>query len=271
VSGKKKATIPWAKLCQHPSTWIEPECAPDGFEWADPSKIRIGDVFRLLDHWRERKQNHLTPLIWVSSCPLLEDVEQSSDHHRRIQGQRKGRNSHLGDTESSEDSSESSSDSSDGDGPDPDSSSDGGAGANSENNHNSRPDRDAGADSENGAASKSNDGAGPDSDNRNSEQEAQNVYDNYHMQSPPPSERVSPHESSGKFITISELRLQHSILHIESLGHGRTYTGAYALLRDHTAPQRRPNNSDPVPTSEEGSSSEPDHAKRKVKMSERAR
>ena len=80
ISGKKKATIPWAKLCEDPSSWIKPECVPDGFQWADPSKIRIGDVFRLLDHWRTRKQNHLEPLIWVSSCPLLEDVEHQSEH-----------------------------------------------------------------------------------------------------------------------------------------------------------------------------------------------
>jgi hypothetical protein len=53
VSGKKKAIIPWAKLCKNPSSWIRPECAPDGFQWADPSKIRINDVFSLLDHWRK--------------------------------------------------------------------------------------------------------------------------------------------------------------------------------------------------------------------------
>jgi hypothetical protein len=72
ASGKKKVTIPWSKLCQDPSSWIKSECVPDGFQWADPSKIRIGDVFRLLEHWRLRQANHLKPLIWVSSCPLLE-------------------------------------------------------------------------------------------------------------------------------------------------------------------------------------------------------
>ncbi|KAI9450742.1 hypothetical protein BJY52DRAFT_1227032 [Lactarius psammicola] len=78
----KKATIPWAKLSQDPSSWIKPECVPDGFQWADPSKLRIGDVFDLLKHWRQRKQDHLEPPIWVSSCPLLKDVEQPSKHRR---------------------------------------------------------------------------------------------------------------------------------------------------------------------------------------------
>jgi hypothetical protein len=79
ISGKTKVTIPWAKLCQDPSSWIKPECTPDGFKWADPSKIRIGDVFRLLDHWRQQQTHHLKPLIWASLCPLLEDVDRLSE------------------------------------------------------------------------------------------------------------------------------------------------------------------------------------------------
>ena len=90
VSGKPKVIIPWAKLCQDPSSWIKPECAPDKFQWADPSKIRIGDVFRLLDHWRQRQAHGLRPLIWSSSCPLLEDAEQQSEHSKSSTGS--GRN-----------------------------------------------------------------------------------------------------------------------------------------------------------------------------------
>ena len=67
-------TISWSKLCKDPNSWIQPECAPDGFRWADPSKLRIGEVFRLLDHWRERQKKHLDPLIWMSTCPLLKGV-----------------------------------------------------------------------------------------------------------------------------------------------------------------------------------------------------
>lgn len=82
-------TIPWAKLCQDPSSWIKPECAPDEFQWADPSKIRIGDVFRLIDHWRQRQAHGLKPLIWLSSCPLLEDAEQQSEHSRSSSSSRR--------------------------------------------------------------------------------------------------------------------------------------------------------------------------------------
>jgi hypothetical protein len=77
-SRKTKVTIPWAKLCQDPASWISSDSAPDGFQWADPSKIRIGEVFRLFTHWRHRKEAGLEALEWVPSCPLLDDSEQPS-------------------------------------------------------------------------------------------------------------------------------------------------------------------------------------------------
>jgi hypothetical protein len=82
ISGKPKVTISWQSLCQDPLLWIKPECFPDDFQWADPSKIRIGEVFRLLDHWKRRQEQHLKPLIWASTCPVLADVDRSSssDH-----------------------------------------------------------------------------------------------------------------------------------------------------------------------------------------------
>jgi hypothetical protein len=76
MSGKKKALIPWAKLTVDPTAWIDKECYPPGFKWADPSKIRINDVFQLFDHWRHRKQSGLAPIIWNSSCDILTDVER---------------------------------------------------------------------------------------------------------------------------------------------------------------------------------------------------
>jgi hypothetical protein len=82
VSGKRWAKIPWALLSDKPNVWIKPECTPDGFTWADPSKIRIGDIFLLLDHWRERRRQRLTPLIWVKTCPVLRDVSLSSDERQ---------------------------------------------------------------------------------------------------------------------------------------------------------------------------------------------
>lgn len=81
VSGKKRAKIPWAQLSDKPNLWIKPECMPNGFTWADPSKIRIGDIFLLLEHWRERTRQHLTPLIWATTCPLI-DVSLSSEERQ---------------------------------------------------------------------------------------------------------------------------------------------------------------------------------------------
>jgi hypothetical protein len=36
-------------------------------------------VFCLLDHWRQRHAQRLKPLILELSCPLLEDVERTSE------------------------------------------------------------------------------------------------------------------------------------------------------------------------------------------------
>jgi hypothetical protein len=77
VSGKKKVTIPWGKLREDQLSWIKSECTPDGMKWEDPSKLRKDDALRLLNHWKEREARDLTALIWVPSCPLLENVERS--------------------------------------------------------------------------------------------------------------------------------------------------------------------------------------------------
>ena len=63
ISGKKKASIPWAKVTSDPAAWIYEECYPPGFNWADPSKIQINEVFKLFNHWRQRKQSRLAPII----------------------------------------------------------------------------------------------------------------------------------------------------------------------------------------------------------------
>jgi hypothetical protein len=64
---------------------------PDGFEWKDPSKIQIEDVYHLLDHWRACQDSGHEPLIWASTCPLFEDKNktaknvQASQHTRALQ------------------------------------------------------------------------------------------------------------------------------------------------------------------------------------------
>ena len=83
VSGSKRVKIPWAKISADLTSWIEPECVPDGFQWADPSKIRVGDIFPLFAHWRERQRQHLSPLIWVETCPLLRNASPSFEDRQR--------------------------------------------------------------------------------------------------------------------------------------------------------------------------------------------
>jgi hypothetical protein len=79
ISGKRKAIIPWAKVAMDPTAWIDEECYPTGFQWADPSKIQVGQVFHLLEHWRQREESGLIPLIWNPSCGLLADAERHSE------------------------------------------------------------------------------------------------------------------------------------------------------------------------------------------------
>jgi hypothetical protein len=84
VSGKKKQIIPWGTLVKDPFSWISEECIPDGFEWKDPSKIQIGEVFRLLYHWRHRQDQGLDPLTWLPTCPIFQDAEQPLRHGRNL-------------------------------------------------------------------------------------------------------------------------------------------------------------------------------------------
>ena len=83
VSGRKNIRIPWGQISDDPSSWIESECVPDGFQWADPSKIRVRDILILFEHWRERKRQHLSPLIWVATCPLLRNASPTFDDRQQ--------------------------------------------------------------------------------------------------------------------------------------------------------------------------------------------
>jgi hypothetical protein len=85
TTGRKKAFIPWGLLVKDPLTFITKECTPDGFEWKDPSKIRIREVFRLLYHWRSRQDEGLLPLVWVPTCSLFQDQDEPSSHPRHSQ------------------------------------------------------------------------------------------------------------------------------------------------------------------------------------------
>ena len=73
--GKERTIISWVKVCNTPLDWILEECYPEGFAWADPSKIHKSEVFQLLDHWRQHEKDGLTPLIWNRSCELFDDGE----------------------------------------------------------------------------------------------------------------------------------------------------------------------------------------------------
>ena len=50
------------------------ECIPGGFEWKNPSKIYVGEVFHLLDHWRDCEVQGLEPLIWIQTSPLFKNT-----------------------------------------------------------------------------------------------------------------------------------------------------------------------------------------------------
>ena len=77
--------IPWGKLEKDPPSWILAECIPSDFEWKDPSHIQVAEVRRLLKHWKDRQDQGLDPLIWVPTCPLFEDTEETSKRVRTVQ------------------------------------------------------------------------------------------------------------------------------------------------------------------------------------------
>ncbi|KAF8261683.1 hypothetical protein EI94DRAFT_1888976 [Lactarius quietus] len=80
TSGKKNATISWSKLANDLDDWIVEECYPENFAWADLSKLRVAQVFQLLDHWRQHEDNGLSPLIWNSSCEVLDGGELCTEY-----------------------------------------------------------------------------------------------------------------------------------------------------------------------------------------------
>ncbi|KAF8263366.1 hypothetical protein EI94DRAFT_1704048 [Lactarius quietus] len=80
ITGRKNQVIPWGSLVNDPLTWIPQECIPDGFEWKDPSKIQIGEIFCLLDHWRDCQDQGHVPLTWVPSCLAFHDeIDEEED------------------------------------------------------------------------------------------------------------------------------------------------------------------------------------------------
>lgn len=72
-------------MIQEPTAWISEDCTPPGFKWKDPSKIQIGEIYRLLDHWKDRQAQGLDPLIWVPSCPLLQNAQKPHQRWRSLQ------------------------------------------------------------------------------------------------------------------------------------------------------------------------------------------
>ncbi|KAI9444445.1 hypothetical protein BJY52DRAFT_1228837 [Lactarius psammicola] len=184
VSGKKKATISWAKLSQNPPSWIKTEYVSDGFQWADPSKLHIGNVFKLLKHWRQRKQDCLEPLIWVSSCPLLKDVKQPSKHCQAPK-QQQGHDTDVGDSNDSSDLESSATSSSN----DP-------------------------------SSSNANHSALPNSDDNSTEDEES---ENFNLENSPPHSLSSP-QASNMFILSLIYMKWCLILYIGSFQGGRRYT-----------------------------------------------
>ena len=84
MTGKPKLVIPWGKLIEDPASWIKKECYPNGFQWKHPSKIRIQDIFCLLDFWRDRSEDGEESLIWVTTSPLFDVIHRPSGQGRSI-------------------------------------------------------------------------------------------------------------------------------------------------------------------------------------------
>jgi hypothetical protein len=84
ISGKAKQLIPWGAVEASQYAWISKECIPDGFKWKDPSHIKIGEVWRLLYHWRDRQDQGLDPLIWLPTCPVLQGIKGRSKQGRNL-------------------------------------------------------------------------------------------------------------------------------------------------------------------------------------------
>ncbi|KAN0128049.1 hypothetical protein V8E53_014150 [Lactarius tabidus] len=92
TTGNPTGKISWTRVVTNPTSWIIADCTPDSFEWKDPSKIQIEDVYHLLDHWKSHQDSRLEPLIWASSaCPLFKDKNktaknvQASQHTHALQ------------------------------------------------------------------------------------------------------------------------------------------------------------------------------------------
>ena len=87
-TGKRLQSIPWGAFVKDPSSWMNNECFPPSFQWKDPSKIQIGEVFCLLDHWWDCKSRDLDTIIWVPTCPLFHIQDSSkrirSTHQARV-------------------------------------------------------------------------------------------------------------------------------------------------------------------------------------------
>ena len=56
---------------------------PRGFQWKHPSKIKIQDVFHLLNHWRDRSEKGEEPLIWVTTSSLFHNIHRPSRQVQR--------------------------------------------------------------------------------------------------------------------------------------------------------------------------------------------
>jgi hypothetical protein len=72
-------------LTAKPADWMEDQCYPSEFQWADPSKIQINEAYRLLDHWRQQKESRLVPILWNPSCDILADVKKPYKPHRNAE------------------------------------------------------------------------------------------------------------------------------------------------------------------------------------------
>jgi hypothetical protein len=80
--------IKGSKISGDLKSWMLQECYLEGFSWADPSKLRISQAYKLLEHWRKCEADGMVLLIWNLLCEILHGGELCSEnvrHHRRQQ------------------------------------------------------------------------------------------------------------------------------------------------------------------------------------------
>ena len=62
MTNNSKCAVPWGNIFSHQNDYIDPVYLPLGVKIREPSKMAVGDVLALYNHWR-RRQNKGEPVL----------------------------------------------------------------------------------------------------------------------------------------------------------------------------------------------------------------